>query len=372
MTPSSPATADIAIVGAGVIGAAIAYALARTTRHRVLLLERGSAGCEASNAAAGVLAVSSGDARQGVVLDLRRRSAALFPDWVAALEEETGIALGYRRAGLIRLAFTEVELAALRELVEHRNRQGWRCEMLSRSEVQHLEPTISSDIGGGALFSEDCSIDNARLVTARGVAAQRRGVEFRPGTTVRSVCKENGAVRLRLDSGTLTAPLVVVAAGAWCAELLEGLGVRVPLRPARGEMAAVRPQGWTLRHTVSSGSGYLVPRNGEVLIGSTTAFVGFDARVTDEGVATLRAKAAAMVPRLATAGPLRTWAGLRPCPTIRRPIIAPLPGLENVLLATGHHRNGILLAPVTAQLVTELVTGAPSSVPMRPFSFRRH
>lgn len=371
-TSRSSTNADIAIIGAGVIGAAIAYTLVRSTRLRILLLERGSPGCEASNAAAGVLAVSSGEARQGVVLDLRRRSAALFPDLVAALEDETGMALGYRRAGLIRLAFSEADAIALRDLVEHRNRQGLRCEMLRRDEVQALEPSVNPSVCAGALFPDDCSIDNARFVAALVAAARQRGVEFRAGMAVRSLSKENGLVQLRLDGGVLTVPQVVVAAGAWSAELLEGIAVKVPVRPARGEMAAIQPSGWTLHHTVSSGSGYLVPRDGEVLIGSTTAFVGFDARVTDEGVAALLANAAAMVPRLGTGRPLRTWAGLRPCPTIRRPIIAPLPGAENVLLATGHHRNGILLAPITAQLVSELVTGAPSTVPMRPFSFRRH
>jgi glycine oxidase len=114
-----------------------------------------------------------------------------------------------------------------------------------------------------------------------------------------------------------------------------------------------------------------VPRDGRVLVGSTVAFVGFDKQVTAEGVATLLAHAALMVPRLEGAAPVRTWAGLRPCPTIRRPIIAPLPGLANVLLATGHHRNGILLAPITGQLVTELITAATPTVPLPPFSYRR-
>jgi glycine oxidase len=138
-------------------------------------------------------------------------------------------------------------------------------------------------------------------------------------------------------------------------------------------MLAVRAATWQLRHTLANGEGYLVPRDhGEVLIGSTTTFDGFEKHVTEEGLATLRVRAAAMVPRFAEATELRSWAGLRPCSTIRRPIIAPLPAMENVILATGHHRNGILLAPMTAQLVTELVLGLPPSVLMRPFSYRKH
>jgi glycine oxidase len=121
------------------------------------------------------------------------------------------------------------------------------------------------------------------------------------------------------------------------------------------------------------GDGYLVPRrDGEVLVGSTTAFVGFDKSVTAEGLRTLLARAAEMVPRVREATVLRSWAGLRPCSTIRRPIIARLPGLDNVVLATGHHRNGILLAPITAKLVAEMIAGAPPCVPLAPFRYRKH
>lgn len=364
--------ADVAIIGAGVIGAAIAYSLARLTDRRVVVVERGTPGCEASNAAAGVLAASSGQARQGVLLDLRRRSAAMFPALVAALEEETGIALGYRREGFLSLAFDDTETDALRDLVQHRNRQGLTCELLSRADVRGLEPAVSARVCAGALFA-DCSIDNERLVAALVRAAERRGVTFRLGTAVRSLQREPGRVRLYTDSGMIEAPVIVVAAGAWSGQLLAPLGVKAPLRPARGEMAAVSHHGWELRHTLAAGASYLVPRSsGEILIGSTTAFVGFDKGVTADGVAALFAGAAVMVPRIAAMAPLRTWAGLRPCPTIRRPIIARLPGMEEIILATGHHRNGILLAPITAQLVTEIITGAPSTVALRPFSFRRH
>src|SRR5512139_612673 len=341
--------ADVAIVGAGVIGAAIAYTLARATERRVMVVERGTPGCEASNAAAGVLAVASGQARQGVLLDLRRRSAAMFPPLVAALQAETGIDVGYRREGFLSLAFDDAQANALQELVRHRQGQGLVCELLSHAHVQALEPAVSPRVCAGALFA-DCSIDNAHLVSALVRAAAQRGVMFRLHTPVQSLQREPGLVRLHTDAGVVEAPLVVVAAGAWSAELLAPLGVRAPLRPARGEMAAISAQGWQLRHTLAAGSGYLVPRsNGEVLIGSTTAFVGFDKDVTPAGVATLLAAAAGMVPRIAGVAPLRTWAGLRPCPTIRRPIIASLPAMPEIILATGHHRNGILLAPATAQ-----------------------
>lgn len=365
--------ADVAIVGAGIIGACIAETLSRSSRLRIVLLERGSPGCEASNAAAGVLAVASGQARRGVLLELRRLSAGMFPDLVDRLQAETGIDLGYRRAGLMSLAFSEAEAAALQALVQHRTGQSMRCEMLAPADVLRLEPVVNPCVHAAALFPDDRAINNVHLVRALIVAAQRRGVVLCEQTGVRSVTRSAGAVKLELDSGCLQAAVVIVAAGAWSRHLLEPCGVKVPVRPARGEMLAVRPTTWKLQHTLAGGDSYLVPRDdGEVLIGSTTAFDGFEKYVTADGLASLRARAAVMVPRSGEATAVRSWAGLRPCSTIRRPIIAPLPGMENIVLATGHHRSGILLAPITAQLVTELVTGAAPSVFMRPFSYRRH
>jgi glycine oxidase len=366
-------TADVAIIGAGVIGACTAETLARASRLRIVLLERGTPGCEASNAAAGVLAVASGQARRGVLLELRRLSAAMFPALVDRLEQESGMDLGYRRDGLISLAFSEAEATALQALVLHRREQGLRCELLSPPDAIRIEPVVNPVLHAAALFPDDRAIHSEHFVRALIGAAGRRGVELRERTNVRSVVPSQRAVKLELDDGRIEAGVVIVAAGAWSRQLLASSGIKVPVRPARGEMLAVRPAAWRLRHTLVAGDGYLVPRNGgEVLIGSTTVFDGFDKHVTAAGLATLRARAAAMVPRIREAAELRSWAGLRPCSTIRRPIIAPLPGSENVILATGHHRNGILLAPITAQLVAELVTGATPTVFMRPFSYRKH
>ncbi len=364
--------ADVAIVGAGVIGAAIAYSLARASTLRVVLLDRGVPGCEASNAAAGVLAVASSRARRGVLLELRRLSAALFPELVAQLQDEAGIDLGYRAGGLISLAFSDADAAALQQLVQDRNAQGLRCELLTPSELLRSEPAVNPNVQAAALFPDDRAINSERLVAALVTAAQRRGVELRVRTAVRSIGRSGGAVQLALEQCRIDAAVAVIAAGAWSGTVLAGCGIKVPVRPALGEMAAVRPATWRLHHSVVAGDGYLVPRDDEVLIGSTTTFAGFEKRVTPEGLATLRARAAAIVPPAGATAIVRSWAGLRPCSTIRRPIIAPLPGMEQVILATGHHRNGILLAPITAQMVTEMVTGAPPSVPLRPFGYRKH
>jgi len=372
-TQFSMRSPDVVIVGAGVIGSAIAYALSRSTRLRVLLIERDTPGCEASGAAAGVLAVASSRARTGVLFDLRRASAAMFPELVSSLQAETGIDLGYRPGKLITLAFSDAETHRLQELVRHRTAQGLRCEMLERRDVLALESAVNPAVQAGALFPDDGAIDSARLVAGLVHASRCRGVEVWPGRTVQSIVSTDGSVALRVEGCDIEAGVVVVAAGAWSGDVMADRRIKIPLRPARGEMAAVRPVGWQLRSTLAAGDMYLVPRNdGEVLIGSTTAFVGYDKQVTAEGLATLRSAGERMVPQAGSAALVRTWAGLRPCSTIRRPIIASLPTAPNVILACGHHRSGILLAPVTAQMVTEMITGAAPTVPLRPFSYRRH
>ena len=365
--------ADVVIVGAGVIGSAIAYTLACATRLRVVVIERGTPGCEASNAAAGVLAVASSQARGGALFDLRRRSAAMYPELVDALAQETGAALGYQRGGILSLAFSDGEAVALEDLVRHRITQGLRCELLDRTAVIASEPAVSPQVCAGARFADDAAIDNVELVGALVAAASRRGVQFCLGTSARSISSDQRAVKLTLESDAIQAALAVVATGAWSGELLASCGVKIPVRPARGEMAAVRARQWRLHHPLYAGDTCLVARgHHEVLIGSTMAFAGFDKQVTDAGVADLLARAARVVPSVRGAPVVRTWAGLRPCSTIRHPIIAPLPGMGNVIIATGHHRSGIVLAPITAQLVCEMITGRRPSVSMRPFGYRRH
>jgi glycine oxidase len=366
-------TADVVIVGAGVIGASIAHALARASASRIVLVERGTPGCESSNAAAGLLPVASSRALGGALFTLRRASAAMFPELVAALEGETGIALGYRRDGLIAVAHSDSQAAELEQLVRHRrSSQGFRCELLTPADVRRLEPATNPGVVAGALFPDDAAINNEALVRALVVAAQRRGVEVRTGTAVRAVVPARDGAAIELEGERIDAPVVVVAAGAWSAALLAGAGIKVPVRPARGEMLAVCPSSWRLRHVLAAGDTYLVPRGDEILIGSTTAFAGFDARVSREGVARLRQLAALLVPTLNDTPVVRSWAGLRPCSTLRRPIIARLPEAAHVILATGHHRSGILLAPITATLVSEMVLGRSPSVPLAPFGYRKH
>lgn len=365
---SSP---DFAIIGGGVIGCAIAYTLAQRGVGRIVVLERGELGAEASSAAAGVLAVASSRAPRGPLFDLKRASAALFPNLVAELGEASDIDVEYRTAGLLDLAFTSRDAEALDHLVGRRREQGFRVELLDGDDVRARYPEVNPAVRRGAWFADDQAINNSRLVEALHAAASARGVEFRSASEVTRI--ETAQQRVTaLDAGgqRLTPGHVVLAAGAWAAQVGALLRVRVPVRIDRGEMVAVRPR-TPLPLTLSWRDGYLVPRNnGEVLIGSTSARDVTDKIVTARAASALLGRAVRMVPSLAEAPLLRSWAGMRPLCTLRRPIIGPLLGFSNVTLACGHHRSGILLAPITGQLIAELLTEQATSVPIRPFRYR--
>lgn len=365
------ATADFAIIGAGVIGCAIARALALGGAGRIVVLDRGQVGGEASGAAAGVLAVASSRARGGALADLKRLSAALHPELAAALREETGVDVEYARSGLLDLAFTSREVERLDGLARRRREQGWRVELLDGAGVRAHHPEINPAVRRGALFADDATVHAPRLVAALHAAAVARGVVFRLDAPVRRI--ETGAgriVALEVDGERLTPGQVVIAAGAWAGEVGRLLRRRIAVRADRGEMLAVRPR-QRLRLPLSWGDGYLVPRaDGEVLIGSTSDRRARDKHVTALNAARLLERAVRMVPSLADAPVTRAWSGLRPLSMLARPIIGPLPGLANVTLAVGHHRCGVLLAPITAQLVAERLLQGATSLPLQPFSYR--
>jgi len=367
----SARTHDFAIVGAGVIGCAIARELARRGAGSVVVVDAGLPGGEASGAAAGVLAVASSRAPRGVVFALRRASAALFPALVEELRAETGVDPEYGGAGLIDLAFSAQDEAELALLVARRREQGFAVEWLDAAALCAAESGVHAAVRGGALWPGDVTVHPPRLVEALLASAQRRGVELALGEPVHAIEHADGRV-LALFAGArrIVPGELVVAAGVGSAAIGALLRVKMPVRPDRGEMIALRPPA-PLRHTLAWREGYLVPRrDGELLIGSTSARNESEKVVAEESVRHLRQRAARMMPGLADAPELRRWAGLRPMSTLRRPIIGPLRNFANVTLATGHHRSGILLAPITARLVAELLLDNAPSIPLHPFCYR--
>jgi glycine oxidase len=275
---------------------------------------------------------------------------------------------------LLDLAFSSRDAEQLDRLIGRRQEQGFAVELLDGDSVRDRHPEVNPAVRRGGWFPDDHAVNNTRLVEALCASAVQRGVAVRCGAAVSRIAVDKGRVTAVEAGGQSVAPgHVVVAAGAWSAAVGALLGIRIPVRADRGEMVAVRPRPPlpALPMTLSWRDGYLVPRrDGEVLIGSTSTRGATERIVTAGSAATLLGRAVRMVPALADATLVRTWAGLRPMSTLRRPIIGPSRGLTNVTLACGHHRSGILLAPITAQLVSELLLHRATSIDLRPFCHR--
>lgn len=350
---------NVAVVGGGVIGCAIAYYLQRAGAS-VTVIERGVIGGEASGAAAGMLVTPLEDAGNSPLLELQGASLRLYPDLLPEIEELSGIDMEYRVTGLLRTAFTEERAAVLKDLVRREAATVEGLEWLEGRALRELEPALSPRVIGAAHSAHDSNLNPGLLTRALAEAARRLGAVVHERTTVAGFLRRGDILRglsLRKE-GTRgevgEVDHVVLAAGPWTQALSRRLSVQLPTPPRRGQMLAYRSQ--SVRHCIWGEDGYLVPRvDGTVHVGATVEDVGFRRRTTARALAALRRAACTLVPALRRSPVERSWAGLRPGSPDDLPIIGRLPGRENVWVASGHFRNGILLAPITGKLVSQLV-----------------
>jgi glycine oxidase len=363
-------TTDVVVIGGGVVGSAIAYELTKQ-QQRVILVEKNQPGQEASAAAAGILAVASGRSKRGPMYQLKRAGQDLYPTLVRELEDLTGIDIEYQTVGVLDLIRNDADEKKYRQLYELRREQGYAATWLSADDTRRLEPTLTTDLRGAVHFLGDHHLHNGKLAEAWAKAAAQRGVDVRTGVTVNEARISSGNVSaVRIGDDWVSTSTVVIAAGSWSRQVGNVFGLTIPVEPAKGQMLAVHaPQ---LRYVIAWDDHYLVPRkNGEVVIGSTVEFVGHNKDVTLETLRSLIARAQELVPDIGKAPLSRFWAGLRPYSPTRRPILCRAPGLDNVVLATGHHRNGIVLAPITGKLICELITTGQTSLSLDPFDLPR-
>ena len=356
------------VVGGGVIGCGIALRLAQAGLE-VTVVERAAPGAEASSAAAGALGAQLGADRPGPFLDLCLRSRGMYPAFVDEVQKLSGIDVSYQSSGALVVAMTEAEADGMEATVAWHRAVGLRDELRSPSQVRQLEPALSTEIRLAIDFPDDHQVDNRLLVRAVSAAAARAGAKFRIAS-VRGIVTEQGqAAGVELDGETLRSDLVVVAAGSW-STLIDGL--KLPsgaVRPVRGQMARVRGPLSLLRRMVVGTDAFLVPRtDGQIVVGTTLEFAGFEKKVTAKALSQILGSVVQLCPALSDAPLEEIWSGLRPYAE-GGPIIGPGP-FSGLFLATGHFRDGILLAPITARLITELVLGQKPSVDLKPFHFR--
>lgn len=358
---------DVAIVGGGVIGCAIAYYL-EGAGARVAVFEQREVGGEASGSAAGMLAPLADAAEGGPFFDLCLASLRLFPALTEALRDETGIDIEYLPSGILRVATTEAEEAELRTALRRDPHSILGLEWVDSEALRRLEPRVRPDARGAVYSAQEHQLNASRFTQTLARAAEARGAAFFQGVSVTSFITEGDQViGLRTSEGTVGADLVVLAAGPWTTSLARRLGVNLPVRPIRGQMIAFPDFNSPLRHVAWNGNGYLVPKaNGFLFAGATVEDVGFRKRTTARGLAWLERMAASLVPSLAYLEVATSWAGLRPGSPDGHPIIGPLPGWRGISVASGHFRNGILLAPITGRLMTQLLLEGRTEIPLEP------
>jgi len=359
---------DVVVVGGGAIGCATAYFLAKAGAS-VTLVERGELGGEATGAAAGMLAALSdeggdrGPAFQKLCLD----SLALYQEILPELEA-TGIDLRYRRSGVLHLAMSEPEAGRLRHRYDGQKALSPGMRWLQGAALIEEEPEVSPRVVAGLLSPQEHYLDPQRLVLALAEASRRLGVDVRTLSPIQGLRRDRSRLRqVRTASGPLDAASYVLAAGPWTALLARRLGSYVPVRPMRGQMLALGPA-TQLNHVIWGERAYLVPRENRLtFVGATVEDVGFRKHNTVEAVRRLRHGAEVMVPGLKLARLASTWAGLRPGSPDGLPMLGLLPGWDNVWVATGHFRNGILLAPITGKLMAESILSGAALPRLRPF-----
>jgi glycine oxidase len=360
----------IIILGGGIIGLSSAFAAAGRGLA-VTVIEAGRPGGQASGAAAGMLApYTENPDGPDPFFALCLRSLRLYPGWLDEIAESSGQRIGMQRSGSLFVAFSEADVLPLTARMAWQNRYGAGAELVDSSGLRRLEPLLSTDIRTALYMPEEGHVYAPALVGALEAACRRRGVGIIPdaGRTVRLGLRADGIEVETERAGTFAGDRLIVCTGAWTGLFERELGIPLPVHPIRGQICAYAVPIGLVRHIVVSPQAYWTAKNnGTLVCGASEDVAGFDASVTERGIARLVRQGPKVFPMLEGLEPVHRWAGLRPGTLDGRPLIGRLPHAPNVVIAAGHYRNGILLAPVTGEAVAALLAGEAPPVPLDAF-----
>jgi glycine oxidase len=358
---------DVLVIGGGIVGSAIAWRLAKEGQS-VTLLDKGEIGREASWAAGGMLTPVHLADYPPALADLCGASLTLYEPLCREILAASGVDPEYRVTGLLLLVTDDAGEEAARELEVWKRERNQPVERLTRDEAIAVEPQITPELRRALRLPDIAQIRNNRMAVALAEGAKRKGAEIRANTPVTGFLRVPGRLNgVKTPRGDIYAGTTILAAGAWSPELLKPLGLDLKVKPIKGQMLLAGGPPDFCRHMILDGESYLIPRaDGRILVGSTLEDVGFDKSVILEAVGDLALRGSRLMPALGKLPMVTSWAGLRPATPDRLPYLGKGP-LDGLIVSTGHYRNGILLAPITAELVADLLAGRAPSVDLTAF-----
>ena len=366
------------VIGGGVIGLTVARALVQRGVREVCLIERAALGTEASFAAGGILAPQAEADGRDEFFELACRSRELYFDFATTLFEETGIDVELDTTGTLYVALNEGDEIEIEKRFEWQSKAGLAVEKLTAREARELEPCIrearpgaAETLRGALLFPRDVQVENRRLLNALVNSVSASAIKVVTHSNVESLIVVHGQIKgVQTSRGFVSAPKVIVAAGTWSSMIEHAHTPKI--EPVRGQMICFDAKPQLTRHVIYSPRGYLVPRrDGRLLAGSTSENAGFTKQVTGGGISSILAHASEISPKIESLPIVDTWAGLRPRAADGLPVLGPCDEIDGLVYATGHYRNGILLAPVTGELIAEAVVKGHISPLLAAFSPNR-
>lgn len=353
---------DVLVVGAGLIGSSIAWLLSKAG-CRVVLIDAGSFGGEASAAGAGMLAPGGEYCEHSPAARFAIESLAMYPTFVRQLERESGLSIDYRKSGAIELAYDRERWRELRRRADVQRRFGIPAQYLCSSSLSAVAPGLNLEGLVGALYYPDeACVAPGDLLRALRTVCEREGVKILEHSPVQNIDAEPHRVTIRLREQRSSGRNLVLAAGAWSSQILvsrSGAAAHVPESfPVKGHLIGYRLLPGSLRPILRNGHYYIVQRKtGFTIAGSSEEQCGFNRSVNPERISEIRNAAGSFYSPISTLEPIREWVGFRPGSEGQKPTIGRVPG-TNVWLAYGHYRNGILLTPATAHLVSRQILSA--------------
>jgi len=355
---------DIIVIGAGIIGSISAWRLAQAG-FKVTVLERNAPASEASQAALGILTFHAKLNMPDIFHQLCYRSQPYYKKLIDELSEITREMPNFQQGGSLKVAFIEEDLPEIEDYYRINKALGVNVEWASVEESLMLAPGLNPKVITALFFENDAWVDNTALTLTIVEAAKKAGVTFQKANVRRINSQAERVTGVETDKGSFSADMVILSAGCWSG-LIKGVPP-IPIFPVRGQALAVNSQ--PIRRVVMTSRGYMVPKGtDQMMIGATEEPVGFEEKNTLEGIESVAKAGLEMAPSLQKAEFLGAWAGLRPGTADKLPFIGPFPDLPNLIAATGHFRNGILLAPFTADIIRSVVTGEKPVIDISPLS----